>query len=220
MKTMREAMGDDIYFLGCSAVFGPTIGFVDGMRTGGDINPIFQAFPERCLGNLSNFYLSGKVFNGDADYLVFREAIDEDATVSQEDVKHGHSMTMNEAQMWANFNKLYGTARLQSDNLMTLRQERKALVKEVFEFPAMEETVPLDFWEHGTKKQDGFELIIARKDKDIYLGVFNWGDKPKEYELKAFGKTNPVHLEGRHSQIIKYEGKKSFDELCENMKSL
>ena len=220
MKTMREAMGDDVYFLGCSAVFGPTIGFVDGMRTGGDINPIYQAFPERCLGNLSNFYLSGKVFNGDADYLVFREAIDEDATVSQEDVKHGHSMTMNEAQMWADFNKLYGTARLQSDNLMTLRPERKALSKEVFEFPAMEETVPLDFWKHGTNKQDGFELIIARKDKDIYLGVFNWGDKPKEYELKAFGKSSPVLLEGRHSQIIKYEGKKSFDELCENMKSL
>ena len=220
MKTMREAMGDDIYFLGCSAVFGPTIGFVDGMRTGGDINPIYQAFPERCLGNLSNFYLSGKVFNGDADYLVFREAIDEDATVSQEDVKHGHSMTMNEAQMWADFNKLYGTARLQSDNLMTLRPERKALVKEVFDFPVMEETVPLDFWKHGTNKQDAFELIIARKDKDIYLGVFNWADKPKEYELKAFGKTSPLLLEGRHSQIIKYEGKKSFDELCENMKSL
>jgi len=220
MKTMREAMGDEVYFLGCSAVFGPTIGFVDGMRTGGDINPIYQAFPERCLGNLSNFYLSGKVFNGDADYLVFREAIDEDATVSQEEVKHGHNMTMNEAQMWADFNKLYGTARLQSDNLMILRPERKALVKEVFEFPAMEETVPLDFWEHGTNKQDGFELIIARKNKDIYLGVFNWGDKPKEYELKAFGKTSPMFLEGRHSQIIKYEGKKSFDELCENMKSL
>ena len=219
MKTMREAMGDDIYFLGCSAVFGPTIGFVDGMRTGGDINPIYQAFPERCLGNLSNFYLSGKVFNGDADYLVFREAIDEDSTVSQEDVKHGHSMTMNEAQMWADFNKLYGTARLQSDNLITLRPERKALAKEVFEFPAMEETVPLDFWKHATNKQDGFELIIARKDKDIYLGVFNWGDKPKEYELKAFGKTSPVLLEGRHSQIIKYEGKKAFDELCESLKS-
>ena len=220
MKTMREAMGDDIYFLGCSAVFGPTIGFVDGMRTGGDINPFYQAFPERCLGNLSNFYLSGKVFNGDADYLVFREAIDEDSTVSKEDVKHGHSMTMNEAQMWADFNKLYGTTRLQSDNLMTLRPERKALVKEVFEFPVMEETVPLDFWEHGTNKQDGFELIIARKDKDIYLGVFNWSDKPKAYKLIAFGKTSPMLLEGRHSQIIKYEGEKSFDELCEDMKSL
>lgn len=220
MKTMREAMGDDIYFLGCSAVFGPCIGFVDGMRTGGDINPTYKAFPERCLANLSNFYLSGKVFNGDADYLVFREAIDEDETVSKEEVKHGGSMTINEAQMWADFNKLYGTARLQSDNLMTLRPERKALVKEVFEFPAMEETVPLDLWKHGTNKLDGFELLIARKGKDIYLGVFNWGDKPKEYALQAFGKPNPVLLEGRHSQIIKYEGKKSFDELCENMKIL
>jgi len=139
--------------------------------------------------------------------------------VSQEDVKHGHSMTMNEAQMWADFNKLYGTTRLESDNLMTLRPERKALVKEVFEFPAMEETVPLDFWEHGTSKQDGFELIIARKDMDIYLGVFNWGDKPKEYELKAFGKTSPVLLEGRHSTIFKYEGKESFDQLCKKLQS-
>lgn len=220
MKTMREAMGDDSYFLGCSAVFGPCIGFVDGMRTGGDINPSYKAFPERCLSNLSNFYLSGKVFNGDADYLVFREAIDEDATVSKEEVKNGGSMTMNEAQMWADFNKLYGTARLQSDNLMTLRPERKALVKEVFEFPAMEETVPLDLWKHGNDKLDGFELLIARKDKDIYLGVFNWGDQPKDYTVQAFGIPNPIHLEGRHSQIIKYQGKKSFDELCENLKTL
>lgn len=220
MKTMREAMGDDIYFLGCSAVFGPTIGFVDGMRTGADIHPTYNAFQASSLGNLSNFYLSGKVFNGDADYLVFREDIDEDEKVSMDKHKSGGKMTINEAQMWADFNKLYGTARLQSDNLMTLRAERKALAKEVFEFPVMEETVPLDFWKHATQKQDGFELIIARKDKDIYLGVFNWGDNPKEYELKAFGKKSPVLLEGRHSQIIKYEGKKSFDELCENMKSL
>jgi hypothetical protein len=127
---------------------------------------------------------------------------------------------MNEAQMWADFNKLYGTTRLQSDNLMTLRKERKALAKEVFEFPVMEDTVPLDFWEHGINKQDAFELIIARKGNDIYLGVFNWGDKPKEYKLNAFGKTSPVLLEGHHSQIIKYDGKKSFNELCESMKSL
>lgn len=220
MVAMREAMGADSYFLGCSAVFGPCIGFVDGMRTGGDIHPIYEAFPERCLSNLSQFYLSGKVFNGDADYLVFRESIDEDEKVSQEKYKHGGTMTMNEAQMWADFNKLFGTARLQSDNLVTLRPERKALVKEVFDFPVMEETVPLDFWKHGVDKSDGFELIIAHKGKDIYLGLFNWSDKPKEYELKAFGKTSPVLLEGRHSQIIKYEGKKSFDELCQNMKSL
>jgi alpha-galactosidase len=219
MKTMREAMGPDTYFLGCSAVFGPCIGFVDGMRTGGDISPRYNAFPERCLANLSNFYLSGKVWNGDADYLVFREAIDEDATVSQEDVKHGGTMTMNEAQMWADFNKIYGTARLNSDNLMTLRPERQALVKEVFQYPAMDETVPLDLWQHGKNKGDGFEFILARKGNETYLGVFNWGDTPKEYDVAAFGKAEPVKLEGRHSVILKYEGKDSFAQLCEKMKS-
>ena len=219
MKTMREAMGNDAYFLGCSAVFGPCIGFVDGMRTGGDIHPIYEAFPERCLANLSNFYLSGKVFNGDADYLVFREGIDEDEKVSQEKFKHGGSMTMNEAQMWADFNKLYGTARLHGDNLMTLRPERKALVKEVFEFPAMDETIPLDFWKHATNKKDGFELVLARKGNEIYLGIFNWSDKPKEYILQAYGKAKPVHMEGRHSQILKYDGKDSFDQLCQKLKT-
>jgi alpha-galactosidase len=219
MQAMREAMGPDSYFLGCSAVFGPCIGFVDGMRTGGDIHPRYKAFPERSLANLGNFYLSGKVFNGDADYVVFREAIDEDETVSKEDVKHGGSMTLNEAQMWADFNKIYGTARLHSDNLATLRPERQALVKEVFQYPAMDETVPLDLWKHGKNKGDGFELALARKGGEVYLGVFNWGDTPKEYDVAAFGKAEPVKLDGRHSVILKYDGKDSFAQLCEKLKS-
>ena len=219
MQAMREAMGPDSYFLGCSAVFGPCIGFVDGMRTGGDIHPRYEAFPERSLANLGNFYLSGKVFNGDADYVVFREAIDEDETVSKEDVKHGGSMTLNEAQMWADFNKIYGVTRLSSDNLMSLRPERQALVKEVFQYPAMDETVPLDLWKHGKNKGDGFELALARKGNEVYLGVFNWGDAPKEYDVTAFGKAEPVKLDGRHSVILKYEGKESFAQLCEKLKS-
>ena len=219
MQAMREAMGPDSYYLGCSAVFGPCIGFVDGMRTGGDIHPRYEAFPERSLANLGNFYLSGKVFNGDADYVVFREAIDEDESVSQEDVKHGGSMTLNEAQMWADFNKIYGTARLHSDNLVTLRPERQALVKEVFQYPAMDETVPLDLWKHGKNKSDGFELVLARKGKEVYLGVFNWGETPKEYGVAAFGKAEPVKLDGRHSVILKYDGKDSFAQLCEKLKS-
>jgi alpha-galactosidase len=219
MKTMREAMGMDTYFLGCSAVFGPCIGFVDGMRTGGDIHPVYPAFPERSLANLGHFYLSGKVFNGDADYLVFRAAADEDEKVCQEKFKHGGTMTMNEAQMWADFNKLYGNCRLSSDNLMTLRPERQALVKEVFQFPTMDESVPLDLWHHATVKGDGFELVLARKGKEIYLGVFNWSDAPKEYALAAFGKPEPFKLAGRHSVILKYDGKDSFAQLCQKLQS-
>jgi alpha-galactosidase len=190
---------------------------VDGMRTGGDIHPRYEAFPERSLANLGNFYLSGKVWNGDADYLVFREAADEDKAVSQEHVKHGGRLTMNEAQMWADFNKLYGTARLNSDNLMTLRPVRQALVKEVFQYPAMEETIPLDLWRHGRNKGDGFELVLARAGNQIYLGIFNWGDEAKQFELDLFEPGKVLTLEGRHSQVLPYAGKLSFAELSKQM---
>lgn len=53
----------------------------------------------------------------------------------------------------------------------------------------------------------------------MYLGVFNWGDNPKEYALEPFGKSKPVHLEGRNSLILKYEGKKSFVQLCNELQS-
>jgi alpha-galactosidase len=189
------------------------------MRTGGDIFPRYNAFPERCLANLSHFYLSGKVFNGDADYLTFREAADEDDKVSKSKDKSGGSVTLNEAQMWADFNKLYGNCRLQSDNLMTLRPERQALVKEVFQYPAMDETVPLDLWRHAANKGDGFERVLARKGKEIYLGVFNWSDTPKEYALVGFGKPDPIKLAGHHSVVLKYDGKDSFAQLCQKLQS-
>ncbi|VGO20872.1 glycoside hydrolase family 36 protein [Pontiella sulfatireligans] len=217
MQTLRDAIGQENYFLGCSAVFGPCIGFVDGMRTGGDIHPRYEAFSERCLANTGNFYLAGKVFNGDCDYLVFREAADEDAKVSQNRVKHGGSMAMNEARMWADYNKLYGMCRLHSDNLMTLRGERKALVKEVFDSPSMDETVPLDFWKHGRNKTDGYELLLARRGKEIVLGIFNWSDETKEYNLPVFGDGGIQTLEARRSIVIPYAGKLSFDELSKSI---
>jgi len=212
LQAMREAAGPDVYILGCSAVFGPCIGLVDGMRTGGDINPRYEAFPERVLANAGNAYLSGKVFDGDADYLVFREAADEDVTVAVEKVKSGGSLTENEAQMWADFSKLYGHFRLSSDKLATLRTERAALVKEVFDFPAMDETLPLDFWQHGKNKSDGYELILARHENDIYLGIFNWSEEPKNYNLPAF-EIDVQSLNARHSKIIRYTGSLSFADL-------
>ena len=113
--------------------------------------------------------------------------------------------------MWADFNKLFGNCRLSGDNLLTLRPERRALVAEVFAFPAMDETIPLDFWQHGKDKADGFELLLARHGNDIYLGIFNWSDQAKDYHLPSFG---GVHrLQGRHSKIIAYMGSDSFAKL-------
>ena len=89
-------------------------------------------------------------------------------------------------------------------------------MKEVFDFPAMDETVPLDFWQHGKDKGDGYELILARHAGDIYLGIFNWGEEPKEYNLPGF-EDGVQKLEARHSRVLKYAGSISFNELRKNI---
>jgi alpha-galactosidase len=134
-------------------------------------------------------------------------------------VKHGGNLTLNEAQMWADLNKLYGNCRLSSDNLMTLRPERQALIQEVFQYPPMDETVPLDVWQHAASKGDGFELVLARQGKATYLGLFNWSGAPKQYALGAFGRREPVTLAGRHSAILKYDGQDSFAQLCQKLQT-
>ena len=114
--------------------------------------------------------------------------------------------------MWADFVKLYGKVRLSSDKLATLRKERRELLKEVFDFPVMDETVPLDFWQHGKDKGDGYELILARHTEDIYLGIFNWSEETKEYSLPDF-EGGIKKLDARHSTILKYTGSLTFNEL-------
>jgi alpha-galactosidase len=219
IKAIGDAIGQENYFLGCSAVFGPCVGFVDAMRTAGDISPAYDAFGERAMGNSGNFYLKS-VFNLDPDYIVVRAAADEDATVFGADKKNGGTLTENESKMWVDFVSLYGNMRLASDNLKTLRPERKALVTAGLKAPKSDETVPLDVWQHATSKLDAVELILSRSGKDIYLGVFNWGDAPKSYSLPAFGKAAAnVQLNGRHSVILKYEGTDSFDTLCDKLKT-
>ncbi len=218
MQAIRDAIGQDNYFLGCSAVFGPTIGFVDGMRTGADIHPRFDAFGERALGNVANFYLSS-VFNLDTDYIVARAAKDEDATIFADDKKSGGDVTENEAKMWADFVSLYSNFRLNSDNLQTLRTERKAIVSTSIKAPKIDETVPLDVWQRAANRFDAVEFLLSRSGNDIYLGVFNWGDQAKDYSLPAFGKSANLQLKGRHSVILKYEGTDSFATLCAKLKS-
>ena len=76
----------------------------------------------------------------------------------------------------------------------------------------MDETVPLDFWQHGKDKGDGYELILARQAEDIYIGIFNWSEETREYNLPDF-EGGIQKLDARHSRVLKYAGSLSFNEL-------
>jgi alpha-galactosidase len=172
---MREGIGE-AFLLGCSAQFGSTFGIVDGLRTGGDVNPRYDAFVNRCLQNGGNFYLNHKVVQGDADYLVLRNKDDEEADKAWGKQKFGGDVTLNEAKMWADYVTLFGGIKLSSDNLKILRDERKELVKNAFSINSCTRYIPIDFWDKAKHKDDAFNIMLGENDEGVYLALFNWSD--------------------------------------------
>ena len=88
--------------------------------------------------------------------------------------------------------------------------------QDVFDFPVMNETIPIDFWQRARNNQDGYQLLLGRAGEDIYLGIFNWSDEAKTYDLAAFG-AGPQTLEARHSKVLEYTGNLSFRELSKSL---
>lgn len=230
LKAMKEGLGDG-YLLGCSSVFGPTLGIVDGLRTGGDIFPTYDAYRDRCLQNGGNFYLHKTVVQNDADYLIVRNKDDEEIERAWKD-KFGGTVTLNEAAMWADYIALFGGMHIESDNLKTLRPERKALVEKAFKLKTCEKFIPIDLWDKAKTKTDAFNIMLGTNDDGVYLVLFNWGDTPLGISLsniptdkiqtvneiekpnfKANKNTLEVNLKARTSLIFKLNSKTDFDSL-------
>jgi len=226
LAAMREGMGADAFFLGCSAVFGPAYGHVDGLRTGADIAPTFKQFKRCALNNIGSFHLNGKVVWNDTDYIVVRAAADQDATLVKNPGKDGGDLALNEAWMWTHYVALCGGPRINSDNLLTLRPERLALFQFAAAFPPAARFVPLDLWAHAREAGDPPAVILSQNKDGLHLGLFNWTDAKKTLILagipaaqlaqlstvsnpdaiatmKTAGTTLTITLPARHSTILK-----------------
>jgi len=235
LKAMREGVGS-AYFLGCSAVFGGTLGIVDGLRTGGDIFPNFDSYTTRCLQNGGNFYLHKTVVQTDADYLIVRNKDDEEPERAWKN-KFGGTISLNEAKMWADYVALFGGSKFSSDNLNTLRPERKNLVKKAFELETCDRYIPIDMWDKANDKDDAFNIMLGTNDQGVYLALFNWEnedlgiklsniptDKIKPVnstEVPTFDSKNntlDIRLESRKSVIFQLNDEADFDKLRKQMR--
>ena len=231
LQAMREGIGD-AFFLGCSSVFGPTYGLVDGLRTGGDISPTMDFYRTRCLQNGGNFFLNGTVVQNDADYLVVRSKEDEEAERAWGKNKFGGDITLDEAGMWSDYVSLFGGIKISSDNLLTLREERKNLVKKAFSLKTCDRFIPLDLWDHAKNKEDAFNLMLGENEDGIYLALFNWDLDARQFTMSGFpastevlrgisdgseykpeNGTVTISLQGHKSMILKIQGNSTFDEL-------
>ncbi|MCX6327357.1 MAG: alpha-galactosidase [Bacteroidia bacterium] len=185
LKAMREGMGD-AFFLGCSAIFGPTFGIVDGLRTGADICSTFDYYEACSLQNAGNFYLNQNVVQNDADYLVVRNKDDEESERAWGENKFGGNTTLNEAKMWSDYIALYGGPKINSDNLLTLRDGRKKLIENAFSIKTATRFIPLDLWDHARDKNDAFNIMLAENEDGVYLSLFNWDNNDIQFVIDGF----------------------------------
>jgi len=184
---MREGI-DDGFFLACSSIFGPTLGIVDGLRTGGDISPRFEFYKTRVLQNGGNFYLNSVVTQNDADYLVLRNKDDEEPERAWGKHKFGGNTTYDEAKMWSDYVALYGGIKINSDNLLTLRDERKELIDNAFNYKTAKRFIPIDLWNHARNENDAFNIMLAENEDGVFLSLFNWDETDKQFILDGIGK--------------------------------
>jgi alpha-galactosidase len=230
-KAMREGIGSG-YFLGCSSVFGPNYGFIDGLRTGPDIDPRFEAYQTHMLQNAGNFFLNQSVVQTDADYLVVRNKDDEDPKRAQGRNKFGGDVTFNEAAMWADYIALFGGIKLASDDLNVLRPKRKELIKRAFSINTCTRFVPIDLWDKAKNPEDAFCIMLGTNDQGVYLALFNWdyddlgihlSNIPSQgievisyYESPNFNTGNEsitVQMKPRTSMILKLNNSADFDKI-------
>jgi len=234
LKAMREGMGD-AFFLGCSAIFGPTFGIVDGLRTGADICPTFDYYKACSFQNAGNFYLNQTVTQNDADYLVVRNKDDEESERAWGKNKFGGNTTFDEAKMWSDYIAIYGGPKINSDNLLTLRGERKKLIQNAYSIKTATRFIPLDFWDHAKDKNDAFNIILAENEDGVFISLFNWDKDDRQFLIEGFANAEltdiltkerintddgilRINSDTHTSIILKVEGV-SFDSLRKTIRS-
>ncbi len=114
LKAIREGAGD-AYLLGCGAPLLPSVGYVDGMRIGGDVWAVWDGIEPAFLSTSTRWFMNGKLFWTDPDCLLVREPL-----------------TIDEARTWASFYTITGQMNLLSDDLGKLGDERLGLLQKTF----------------------------------------------------------------------------------------
>lgn len=232
VKAMKEGMGSNVYFLGCSSNFGTLVGLADANRMGADIQPNYRDVRSRAKHTSGSYYMQGKVWNVDPDYLVVRNKDEMDGKGAKKP-----TLSVDQAAMWANYVSVYGNDRFNSDDITLLKPEKKQLIQSCMAKPFFDKVIPMDMWDHYKTETDAPCFYLAKNDNGtICIGLFNWDNTDAVFNvngftqnasLKAFDGSMEVKvmngrfsipLKGVHSVLLQYKGKESFETLSAKLK--
>ncbi|WP_435317232.1 alpha-galactosidase [Haloarchaeobius sp. TZWSO28] len=166
MATIREAVGDETFILGCGAPQGPSVGLVDAMRVGPDTAPHWENTPasepahENAIRNVLNRqWTHRRWWVNDPDCQLVRETTD---------------LSLAERRSFAAIVGLLGGSNFVSDRVAEIADVGRELVERSLP--------PVDGGRvEGIGEAEIPTRIVAERPADggRAVAVFNWRDEPR-----------------------------------------
>ena len=207
LESLREAVGDQTYILGCGCPLGPALGLVDAMRIGSDVDVrwkpqykgisfYFQAEPDMpsarnaIQNSLTRAPLHRRWWVNDPDCLLLRPDTE---------------LTIDEVRTLATVISLTGGSVLLSDDLTRLPPDRlrvaEVLLPLIGKAPYL-----LDWFDSSTPSRLQLDLEGA-VGKWHLVGLFNWNDGARDLMFRL----NEFYLDpSEHYQVRSFWDGKTF----------
>lgn len=178
LESIREAIGDERYLLGCWGIPLEGIGIMNGSRTGGDVVLGWDGFKVALKATMDYYFLHNIAWYCDPDVMLLRPPL-----------------TIEQARVWATLQGLTGQALMASDRMMDLPPERVKILKKVF--PALD-IRPMDLFPSKKNKRI-WDLKINHLDRTYdVVGLFNFKHEKREViyvSWEELGLPNkPIHI--------------------------
>ncbi len=166
MSIIREAAGEDVFFLGCCQVqnlrsFGTTFGYLDAMRVGPDNGTQWKGHDRGPRYGGRYYFLNKRVWHCDPDPFYVRP-----------------SLTYGQATTLASYVALSGQLAASSYDYYSLPPERLDIIRRVMPTHQVKSSRPLDFLQRDVPH----EWLLTDESsgvRRVVVGHFNWSaDEP------------------------------------------
>ncbi len=155
LATIREAIGESSYLLGCWGTPLPGAGMLNGSRTAGDIYQGWQGFLVATEAVQRWNFLHNIVWYSDPDVVLVRPPL-----------------TEGMARAWATIQGLSGQALMASDRMTDLPASRVEMLKRIY--PAVD-IRPLDLYKPGNVRKPVWDLKVSHLGRDYdVVALFNY----------------------------------------------
>lgn len=166
LKLVRKAAGKDVYILGCNIAqnmrtLGASIGLVDGMRIGRDIQANWRNIVPCAEMGSRLYFMHNRLWHNDPDCLMLRDPL-----------------TLDQARAWGSWIGISGQLNIASEWLPGLPDDRLDIVKRSMPNHGLNGR-PIDLFESDMAKVWHLTGGTGRQRKDV-IGLFNWNEEKSD----------------------------------------